>query len=128
MCNEIMKKEVQEAIAAGEKALRSLYAAEEKLKSAGDWGLFDMLGGGFFSSYIKHSKIRDAEALLERAKEHLLVFQRELKDVGGALNLRIEVGDFLTFADFFWITLWQTIWYRIKLKMPEKILRLEFTM
>ena len=35
------------------------------------------------------------------AKEHLLVFQRELKDVGGALNLRIEVGDFLTFADFF---------------------------
>ena len=25
MCNEIMKKEVQEAIAAGEKALRSLY-------------------------------------------------------------------------------------------------------
>ena len=101
MCNEIMKKEVQEAIAAGEKALRSLYAAEEKLKSAGDWGLFDMLGGGFFSSYIKHSKIRDAEALLERAKEHLLVFQRELKDVGGALNLRIEIGDFLTFADFF---------------------------
>ena len=81
-CNEIMKKEVQEAIAAGEKALRSLYAAEEKLKSAGDWGLFDMFGGGFFSSYMKHSKIRDAEALLERAKEHLLVFQRELKDVG----------------------------------------------
>lgn len=101
MCNEIMRKEMQEAIAAGEKALRSLYVAEEKLKSAGDWGLFDMLGGGFFSSYIKHSKIRDAEALLERAKEHLLVFQRELKDVGGALNLRIEVGDFLTFADFF---------------------------
>lgn len=101
MCNEIMKKEVQEAIAAGEKALRSLYAAQEKLKSAGDWGIFDMFGGGFFSSYMKHSKIRDAEALLERAKEHLLVFQRELRDVGGALNLRIEVGDFLTFADFF---------------------------
>ena len=60
-----------------------------------------MFGGGFFSSYIKHSKIRDAEALLERAKEHLLVFQRELKDVGGGIKLRIEVGDFLTFAGFF---------------------------
>ena len=45
-----------------------------------------MFGGGFFSSYIKHSKIRDAEALLERAKEHLLVFQRELKDVGGVIK------------------------------------------
>ena len=34
MCNEIMKKEVQEAIAAGERALQSLYAAEEKLKTS----------------------------------------------------------------------------------------------
>lgn len=47
MCNEIMKKEVQEAIAAGEKALRSLYAAEEKLKSAGDWGYLICLEGAF---------------------------------------------------------------------------------
>lgn len=101
MCNEIMKKEVQEAIAAGERALQSLYAAEEKLKSAGNWGVFDMLGGGFFSSYIKHSKIKEAEILLEQAKAELQAFQRELKDVGGTLHLQVEVGNFLTFADFF---------------------------
>ena len=40
------------------------------------------------------------KALSEVRKEANSI-QRELKDVGGALNLRIEVGDFLTFADFF---------------------------
>lgn len=101
MRNEIMKKEVQEAIVAGERALQGLYVAEDKLKSAGDWGVFDILGGGYFSSYIKHSKIREAEALLKHVKEEMLEFQKELKDVGDTLDLQIEVGDFLTFADFF---------------------------
>ena len=101
MYNEFMRKEAQEAIDAGERALRGLHAAEEKLKSAGNWGIFDMLGGGFFSSYVKLSKIRVAKILLEQAKEELTEFQRELKDVGGTLDLQVEIGDFLTFADFF---------------------------
>ena len=42
MCNQIMKKEVQEAIRAGEQALQSLYYASEKLENAGKWGIFDM--------------------------------------------------------------------------------------
>ena len=101
MYNEFMRKEAQEAIDAGERALRGLHAAEEKLKSAGNWGIFDMLGGGFFSSYVKQSKIREAKILLEQAKEELTEFPRELKDVGGTLDLQVEIGDFLTFADFF---------------------------
>ena len=43
----------------------------------------------------------EAEALLEQAKIELQLFQRELNDVGEALHLQIEIGDFLTFADFF---------------------------
>ena len=66
MCNQIMKKEVQEAIRAGEQALQSLYHASEKLENAGKWGIFDMFAGGFFSSYMKHSRIKEAEALLEQ--------------------------------------------------------------
>lgn len=96
-----MKKEVQEAIRAGEQALQSLYYASEKLENAGKWGIFDMFVGGFFSSYMKHSRIKEAEALLEQAKIELQLFQRELNDVGEALHLQIEIGDFLTFADFF---------------------------
>ena len=46
MCNQ-MKKEVQEAIRAGEQALQSLNGAGEKLGSAEKWGIFDMFAGGF---------------------------------------------------------------------------------
>lgn len=60
-----------------------------------------MFAGGFFSSYMKHSRIKEAEALLEQAETELQLFQRELSDVGEALHLQIEIGDFLTFADFF---------------------------
>lgn len=38
-------REIQEAVAAGERALDSLRAAEKSLNSAGGWGLFDMFGG-----------------------------------------------------------------------------------
>ena len=101
MCNQIMKKEVQEAIRAGEQVLQSLYYAGEKLENAGKWGIFDMFLGGFFSSYMKHSQIKEAEALFEQAETELQLFQRELSNVGEALHLQIEIGDFLTFADFF---------------------------
>ena len=40
--NDIMRREMQEAIAAGERALLSLRSAREKLDSAGNWGIFDM--------------------------------------------------------------------------------------
>lgn len=42
MNNEIMRREMKEAIDAGERALSSLRMAQEKLNSAGNWGLFDM--------------------------------------------------------------------------------------
>lgn len=75
MCNQIMKKEVQEAIRAGEQALQSLYYAGKKLENAGKWGIFDMFAGGFFSGYMKHSRIKEAEALLEQAKQNCSFFK-----------------------------------------------------
>lgn len=99
--NDLVRKETLEAVAAGERALESLYGAREKLGSARNWGVYDMLGGGFISTMIKHSKMNDASMLIEQAKRDLLVFQRELKDIQVALDLRMEVGGFLSFADFF---------------------------
>ena len=95
------KKEIFEAIAAGERALNSLYAAQDKLKSARGWGMIDLFGGGLFTDMVKHSKMDDASRCMEDAKHHLTVFQRELKDVNLSLDLRMEVGGFLSFADFF---------------------------
>ena len=101
MSNEIMRREMKEAMDAGERALSGLRMAQEKLNSAGNWGLFDMFGGGLFSTIMKRSKMDDAQSLMETAKSDLKRFQKELRDVNVPLDLKMEVGSFLSFADFF---------------------------
>ena len=99
MKNEIM--EIREAIVAGERALDSLYAAIYQLKGARGWGFIYLFGGGFLTDVIKHSKMNQASKCMENAKYHLQIFQRELNDVNLSLNLRMEIGGFLSFEDFF---------------------------
>lgn len=101
MKDEMMRREIQEAVEAGERALRSLQLAKERLDSARSWGIFDMLGGGFFSDMMKHSRMNDAASYMEDAKRDLQKFQKELRDVHVPTELRMEISGFLTFADFF---------------------------
>lgn len=101
MMGKTREQEIREAVAAGERALRSLRGAQEKLSSARNWGLFDLFGGGLITGMIKHSRMNDASVLMENARADLQIFQRELRDVYVPTELRMEVGDFLTFADFF---------------------------
>ena len=86
MSNEMMKREMQEAVQAGERALQSLYAARDKLGSARNWGIFDMLGGGFISDFVKHSKMNDAAALMEQAKKRYSAFSERIKRCAGFLG------------------------------------------
>ena len=95
-------KEIREAIAAGERALSSLRQAQNKMDSARGWGIIDMFGGNLLTGLIKHSQAHDASRFVEDAKRDLAVFQNELQDVRDLQGLNVEVGDFLTFADFFW--------------------------
>ena len=101
MTEETRRQEIQEAVRAGERALGSLRSAQSKLSSARSWGVWDIIGGGLITSMVKHSKINDASSFLERAKMDLKTFQRELKDVPDFAGLGIEIGGFLSFADFF---------------------------
>ena len=101
MNDYMQEKEINEAIDSGERALVSLKEAQSKLNSARNWGIFDMLGGGLITDLVKHSKMNDAAAYLEEAKRDLLVFQKELQDVQGTIDLKVDVDGFLTFADFF---------------------------
>jgi len=94
-------KERQEAIGAGERALTSLKDAEHYLGGARLWGIVDLFGGGGLSGLLKHSKLQDASRSLERAKADLYSFQKELRDVRSLGGLDIDIGGFLTFADFF---------------------------
>ncbi len=93
-------KEINEAIRAGEQALRSLNEANDYLSSARNWGVVDILGGGLLTNLIKHSKVHDASRCMENAKRDLQTFSRELDDVDEYIP-DVKVGDFLVFADFF---------------------------
>ncbi len=101
MDNNMMNKEVREAINAGERALYSLREAKNNLQSAKNWGIFDMFGGGFLADVMKHSKMNNASTYMENAKYDLQVFQRELRDVYINLDMKVDVSGFLSFADFF---------------------------
>ena len=50
------RREVQEAISAADDAIRHLEDAERELKSARNWGIYDILGGGLISSLIKRGE------------------------------------------------------------------------
>ncbi len=95
------EKELREARIAGQEALDCLNRAADTLKSAGNWGIVDMLGGGLISTFVKHSKLNDAEALVQQARSALKRFQKELTDVENVEDFHIETGDFLSFADYF---------------------------
>lgn len=95
------KKEVDEAILAGELSLTSLRNAKSELDSASNWGIFDILGGGFITSMVKHSKLDNATRLMEEAKRNLKYFEKELADVNRIANLNLNISGFLTFADYF---------------------------
>lgn len=101
MNQEQRLKEINEAINAGNQAIYSLENASALLSSAGNWGLWDMFGGGFLTSMIKHSKMDNAKAEMEQAKIHLKNFQRELSDIDVPTDFQLEVSGFLTFADYF---------------------------
>ena len=94
------KKEILEAVEAGEKALESLKKAQSLLNSAGNWGIVDIMGGGLYTDMIKHSKIASAKQYMEAARQDLRSFQKELDDVDEYLS-GIDINQFFTFTDFF---------------------------
>ncbi len=93
------RREVAEAVAAGRRALTSLETAADALGSASNWGLFDILAGGIISSLVKRSRLDDAEEALERARADLYAFTREVSDVRGIEELRVNVGGLASALD-----------------------------
>ena len=95
------QQEIDEAIRAGQQARSSLLQAKDCLKSAGNWGLLDMFGGGLFTTFVKRTRMNDAEQLVQQARSDLKRFGKELADVESIADFHVETGNFLTFADYF---------------------------
>lgn len=95
-------REIKEARNAGIGAQAGLARVAELLGSAQAWGAWDMFGGGWLSTMVKHSRLDDAQAALQAARHDLDVFRRELADVGSFVNLPpLELSGFARFADYF---------------------------
>lgn len=116
-------KEVKEAINAGKNASSALSQMMEPLDSAKNWGIWDMLGGGFFTDMIKHSKIDDANKMSYDVQQCLKRFQKELNDVNEFTDIAVDIGSFATFADFFFDGLFAD-WF-VQSKINESISNLD---
>lgn len=97
------KKEINEAINAGEMALKGLRFAIQSLRKAKNWGTFDMLGGGLLASAVKHSNLDEAKQIIQDTQVWLGKFRRELSDVNihEFSELTVQIDSFSTFADYF---------------------------
>ena len=101
MAYEKEKKEIMEAMAAGDDAIYYLEGAMEKLNSAGNWGIADILGGGMIISAVKRSRMREAQREMEKAKQAMMRFSREVAGVDRSMNTDLDLDGFMGFADFF---------------------------
>ena len=95
------QKEVQEALSAGENAKRLLGQVQDDLDSARSWGTWDMLGGGLIATMAKHDRLDSAQSSIRAAQRALSDFRTELADVSQLQVPSIQIGEFATFADYF---------------------------
>jgi uncharacterized protein YlxW (UPF0749 family) len=94
-------KELSEAVQAGREVSSSLEQVLDSLESAKSWGTLDLLGGGLISTAVKHSRIDDARDGIHGVQMKMSQFKRELADVSERIELKIDITEFETFADFF---------------------------
>lgn len=85
--------EVDEAAAAGRRAVTELDRARDQLGSADSWSAYDTwFGGGMIASSIKHDRLDGAADRIRDAQAALAEFARELSDVREVARLRADLG------------------------------------
>lgn len=98
---ESQKKELQEAISAGNAALSTTQQVLSSLDSAEGWGTWDLFGGGLVADLAKHSHLDEAQGSIELLQSQLRRFKTELADVTIQADMQVNVDGFLRFADYF---------------------------
>ena len=93
--------QVSEAINLTDQILGYVELAERSLSSARNWGFFDVLGGGFIVDMIKHHKLGKARDAMDSVNYLMQRLQQVLGSIQIPAYYRMEVGNFATFADFF---------------------------
>ncbi|UCZ53571.1 hypothetical protein LGQ02_01880 [Bacillus shivajii] len=100
-----MKNEYEEAIEAGQFAQKEIKNAIDSLNKAKGWSTLDMFGGGMITTAVKHSHLDTAKDDIHEAQKQLRHFQEELQDLEDHFHANLDIGNFLTFADYFFNSL-----------------------
>ncbi len=101
---EYIIREVREAMKVGKEAFNVLEQMLGFLRTARNWGRWDMGKGGRRTAHFKHSNIDRARERAYLAQQLLNRFEEELRDIYEhveRLNLQIELDSFSRFMDVF---------------------------
>ncbi|MDI1462718.1 hypothetical protein QEZ54_17220 [Catellatospora sp. KI3] len=112
-------KELREAAAAAARAAESLDRVAVLLGKADDWSGYDTwLGGGAFSSAMKHDRMDEAASAATVADHHIAKLRTELADVRD-VNLtlpELELEGFTRFADVWFDNIFTDLAVRDRIK------------
>ena len=99
---ESHKKELDEAIVAGNRVLMIANQITDSLEKAEKWGKWDAYGGGgTMSDVAKHSHLDKAQIDVTRLQYELRNFSTELADVRINDNIYVSIDGFNRYADYF---------------------------
>lgn len=92
-----------------------LLAARDKLSSARNWGVMDILGGGFITNMVKHSKAEDAMYYVDQARPLLHRLGQELRQVRISQQIGADISGFAMVADFFFDGVFADVYMQSKI-------------
>ncbi len=98
--NELNRKEINDVQVIIRQLLPLIDQAEDQFRSARNWGILDILGGGTLVDIIKHTKLNKASNCMNQINYLLHDLQRELKDVVIPTDFQMNTASFATLADF----------------------------
>lgn len=95
-----MSPQVSNALATVNSLIPLVEESERLFKSARNWSFLDMFGGGTITDLIKHYKLGKASDAMSEVNSLLQQLSRELGNINIPEDYRVQLGGFLTFADF----------------------------
>ena len=95
------QSELQAAYNEGTRVLELMEELEELLHSASNWGMVDVIGGGFLTDMVKYDKLDRVRQLLDSLQRALIQYSGSIHGLELDLGSDMGVGSGLQFADFF---------------------------
>lgn len=94
--------EIDEAIIAGIQAEESLRAAAEKIRDADAYSTWDLVGGGFIATALKHSALDESNSAVHEAQIALQRFKNELLDIQEIRHedMYVKIDGLIQFTDY----------------------------